>query len=198
MAQPLLQGVMRQIEDLAGRREREAMSDAELLDGFCLRREETLFAALMRRHGAMVLGVARRVLTSTQDAEDVFQATFLLLARKAGQIRKHRSIAGWLYEVARRLSLKSRAQSVSRSKRERIVASMPNNSTNVGTARSELHEVLDQALLQLPEKYRSVLVLCYLEGRTQEEVAKLLACPLGTVRSRLAQARNLLRARLAK
>jgi RNA polymerase sigma factor (sigma-70 family) len=198
MAQPLLQGVMRQIEDLAGRREREAMSDAELLDGFCLRREETLFAALMRRHGAMVLGVARRVLTSTQDAEDVFQATFLLLARKAGQIRKHRSIAGWLYEVARRLSLKSRAQSVSRSKRERIVASMPNNSTNVGTAWSELHEVLDQALLQLPEKYRSVLVLCYLEGRTQEEVAKLLACPLGTVRSRLAQARNLLRARLAK
>jgi RNA polymerase sigma factor (sigma-70 family) len=198
MVRPLLQGVMRQIEDMAGRHAQGTTSDTELLDGFFLRREEPLFAALMRRHGAMVLGVARRVLTNTQDAEDVFQATFLLLARKAGQIRKHRSIAGWLYEVARRLALKSRAQSVSRTTRERLAASMRNNSTSVAGAWSELHEILDQALLRLPEKYRTTLVLCYLEGRTQEEVAKLLACPLGTVRSRLAHGRKLLRARLEK
>src|SRR5438552_15111752 len=113
MAPSPLQGAMRQIQDFAGRQTWEAMTDAQLLENFLFRREEAAFAALMRRHGPMVLGVARRLLANTHDAEDVFQATFLLLARKAGNICKHPTVAGWLYEVARRLALKSRGRTVS-------------------------------------------------------------------------------------
>jgi RNA polymerase sigma factor (sigma-70 family) len=167
--------------------------DAELLRRFVAGRDEAAFEALLRRHGPMVLRVARRVLRSEPDAEDVFQATFLLLARKAGSIRRRDAVAGWLHGVARRLALHAQADRARRRAKESRAAR-----SRTDTAWSELDGVLDDVLAQLPEKYRTPLVCCYLEGRTQEEVAHLLGAPLGTVRSWLARGRDLLRRRLLR
>jgi RNA polymerase sigma factor (sigma-70 family) len=172
--------------------------DGQLLERFAVARDEAAFDALLRRHGPMVLGVCRRVLHDEHDAEDVFQATFLMLARKAGSVRKGESLGCWLHSVARRLAVKVRTQRKHRREREQQVAAMAKTVTNLEMAWRELQEVLDGALQGLPEKYRSALVLCYLEGRTQEDVARQVGCPLGTVRSRLAQGRKLLRDRLAR
>jgi RNA polymerase sigma factor (sigma-70 family) len=170
-------------------------TDAQLLERFVVCQEEPAFTALLRRHGPMVLSVCRRILHNDHDAEDVFQATFLILARKAGSIRKHESVGSWLHGVARRLSLRTRSRAESRKAREARAAERRGN---LEPAWTELNQVLDSALRALPAKYREVLVLCYLEGNTQEESARQLGCPLGTVRSRLAQGRALLRQRLAR
>jgi RNA polymerase sigma factor (sigma-70 family) len=198
MATPQLQGVLRHIRNLVGQESLSVVNDSLLLETFSNEHEEAAFAAILRRHGPMVLSVGRRVLHNQHDAEDVFQATFLLLARKAPSIRRHDSVSSWLHGVALRLALKLRSQNMRRQTRERQAADMRKKSPNLEAAWQELQEVLDQALQKLPAKYRTVLLLCYLEGRTQEEVAKQLGCPLGTVRSRLAQGRKLLRGRLAR
>lgn len=174
------------------------LPDGQLLERFADQREEAAFAALLLRHGSMVLHVCRRVLGRIHDAEDVFQATFLMLARKAGSIRKRDSVGCWLHGVAYRLAVRARGQARSRQARERQAANPRRAGAALGAAWLEVQSVLDEELQRLPAKYRDVLVLCYLEGQTQEEVACRLGCPLGTVRSRLARARTVFQKRLVR
>ncbi len=197
MVNAQLHGVLQYLGSLRDAQALTKASDAQLLEWFARRHEEAPFAALVRRHGPMVWSVARRVLTHVQDAEDVFQATFLLLARKAASIRKAESVGSWLHGVAHRLALKARLQQVRRRTREKRAADMRPTTTSEETSLSEVLAALDGALGELPEKYRAALVLCYLEGHTQEEAARRLGCPLATVRTRLARGRKLLRDRLA-
>jgi RNA polymerase sigma factor (sigma-70 family) len=171
--------------------------DADLLERFVRHRDEAAFATLMRRNGAMVLGVCRRVAGNLQDAEDAFQATFLLLARRAGAIRRKESLAAWLHGVARRTAQKARRAMLRRQQRERRAA-RPVDLTGARAACGDLEAALEDALLRLPEKYRTALLLCYLQGRSVEEAARELGCPRGTVASRLAQGRVLLRRRLVQ
>jgi RNA polymerase sigma factor (sigma-70 family) len=173
-------------------------TDGELLDRFVQGQEEEAFAALLGRHGPMVLRVARRVLGRVHDAEDVFQATFLLLARRARAIRNRSSVGSWLHGVAHRLAARARAQARLRQERERQAAERPAGGAASGQAWRELQELLDTELRRLPAKHREALVVCYLEGATQEEAARRLGVPLGTLRSRLARARGLFQKRLAR
>jgi RNA polymerase sigma factor (sigma-70 family) len=190
--------VLGRLRSLAAPVDNAANPDAELLSRFVSRLDETAFAALLRRHGPMVLRVARRTVKNQADAEDVFQATFMLLARKAASIRKPASLASWLHGVAHRLALKTRSHEARRKAREEHVAKLRPAPSRADSAWRQCEGVLDEALAQLPDKYRTPLVCCYLEGRTQEEVAQLLGVPLGTVRSWLARGRDLLRRRLLR
>jgi RNA polymerase sigma factor (sigma-70 family) len=190
--------VLRQLCSLTGPPPSAEVSDVQLLERFVARRDEAAFDLLLRRHGGMVLHVCRRVLRNPQDAEDACQATFLLLAQKASSIRKHESVAGWLYTVAHRLAVKSRARSWRRQAQERQAVDMRQHEAGLQAAWAELHAVLDDELGRLPPKHRAPLVLCYLEGKTHEEAARLLGCPVGTVHSRANRAREMLRKRLAR
>lgn len=176
-----------------------ALTDSQLLDRFLLEQDEGAFASLVQRHAAMVLGVARKVLHDTHDSEDVFQATFLVLAKKAGAVRRRRVLGGWLYQVAFRLALKAKDDKARRQVRERKVAEMAqavDESNPVDF--DELREGLAQELSGLPEKYRAPLVLHYLEGRTKKETADQLGWSSGTASGRLARARKLLKNRMVK
>ena len=161
---------------------------------------EDAFSELVRRHGPMVLGVCRHVLEHHSDAEDAFQATFLVLARNAASIRDHRVLANWLYEVAYRIAIRSRTRSAQRRSREKEVARMSALADGQvhDPAWTELRPVLHEEVNRLPEKYRKAVVLCYLEGRANEEAATLLGWPVGTVKGRLSRARDLLRSRLTR
>jgi RNA polymerase sigma factor (sigma-70 family) len=174
------------------------VSDRELLEAFSLRGEEAAFAALLRRHGPMVLGVCRRILGHEQDAEDAFQATFLLFARKASSIRKRESVASWLYAVAGHTAGRALRSAARRRAAESRVEVGHQPGPDFQVAARELQAVLDEELAALPEKHRAALLLCYFEGRTVEEAARELGCPRGTVASRLAGGRELLRKRLAR
>jgi len=179
----------------------EALTDGELLGRFLNRgasEAEAAFEALVRRHGPMVLGVCRHVLNGPQDAEDAFQATFLLLVRKAGTIRDREVLGRWLYEVAFRTAVRAKANAASRNARERQGAAMLATGHDQDVAWNELRPVLHEEIGRLPEKYRTPVVLCYLEGKTNEEVAALLDWPVGTVKGRLSRARDLLRSRLTR
>jgi RNA polymerase sigma-70 factor (ECF subfamily) len=176
----------------------EIHNDALLLERFASDRDEAAFALLVQRHGPLVLSVCRRVLGKVQDAEDAFQATFLVLARKAGSIRDPGLLGNWLYGVASRIARKARAGVSKRQMHEKQVRVLPSLQAPATAERSDVGPVLDEELARLPEKYRAALVLCYLEGRTNEEAARLLRWPTGTVKGRLARARELLRSRLAR
>jgi RNA polymerase sigma factor (sigma-70 family) len=181
----------------------ECVSDEELLDRF-LRGEslgaEAAFKALVCRHGPMVLGVCRQVLNQLDDADDACQATFLVLARNAGSIRQRRLLGRWLYEVAYRIAIRARMRTVRRKDQEReaAVTSDLARRPEFDPAWHELRPVLHEEVNRLPEKYRSAVVLCYLEGRTNEEAAEILRWPVGTVKGRLSRARELLRSRLTR
>jgi RNA polymerase sigma factor (sigma-70 family) len=171
-------------------------TDAQLLLRFVGQRDEAAFAAVVRRHGPLVLGVCRRILGDAHEAEDAFQATFLVLARKAGSIGKRGSLRSWLYGVARRTAVRARA-GVRRRRAlegEATEASVP-DATGAAAWR-DLRPVLDEEVNRLPDRYRSAVLLCYLEGKTLAEAAEDLGCPRGTVAARLARARNRLRRRL--
>jgi RNA polymerase sigma factor (sigma-70 family) len=174
------------------------LTDGQLLEGFLARREEAAFEALVRRHGPMVLGVCRRLLRHEQDAEDAFQATFLVLVRKAATIRPRDLVGAWLYGVAYRTAMKARTMTGRRRERERRAGVKPATEVTPEQAWEELLPLLDQELSRLPDKYRVPVVLCELEGRTRGEVARQLKIPEGTVSSRLATARKLLARRLAR
>jgi RNA polymerase sigma factor (sigma-70 family) len=175
------------------------LSDRELLQRFAARHDETAFQLLLRRHGPMVLCVCRRLLHNRHDAEDAFQATFLVLARKAASVRWRESIGTWLYEVAHRLALEARTRAYRRRAREdRVPNRGPAEDPLSEITGRELLAVLDEELVRLPEKYRAPMVLCCLEGSRGEEAARRLGCSLSTLRRRLVQGRELLRDRLVR
>ena len=174
------------------------LTDGQLLGCFIERRDEAAFAALVRRHGPMVLGVCQRVLGHHHDAEDAFQATFLVLARKAASLRARELVGNWLYGAAYRTALEARARIGRRRAKEKQVEDMPQPRVEPEAVWPELRPLLDQELDRLPEKYRTPVVLCDLEGRTRREVARQLKLPEGTLSSRLATARKLLARRLAR
>jgi len=175
-----------------------ALSDGRLLDRFVERREEAVFEAIIRRHGPMVCGVCRRVLRDHHDAEDAFQATFLVLARKSASIVPREKLGNWLYGVAYQTAMKARSQRTKRRGREAQVSDMPEPVAATHDPRNELAESLDRELSRLPEKYRIPVVLCDLEGRNHREAADQLGWPIGTVSSRLSRARALLARRLSR
>jgi RNA polymerase sigma factor (sigma-70 family) len=175
------------------------MTDGQLLECFLAHRDEAAFAALVRRHGPMVLGVCRRVLRNPQDAEDAFQATFLVLVRKAGSLRQRELVANWLYGVAYRAALETRAANASRRAKEKQVRDVPEPACQAeADVRHDWRPLLDRELARLPDKYREVVVLCDLEERKRKDVARQLNIPEGTLSSRLATARRMLGKRLAR
>ena len=174
------------------------LSDGQLLDRFIDRREEAVFEAIVRRHGPMVWGVCRRVLRDHHDAEDAFQATFLVLARKANSVMIREKLGNWLYGVAYQTATKAKAMRAKRRAREGQVSDMPEPMVVPDEPRDDLAESLDRELSRLPEKYRIPIVLCDLEGISRKEAARQLGWPIGTVSSRLSRARSLLAGRLAR
>jgi RNA polymerase sigma factor (sigma-70 family) len=190
--------VLGRFRSLFGRGTLSGMSEALLLERFITHGDEEAFEALVARHGPMVLGICRRMLDDPRDIEDAFQATFLVLVRKARSLRDRDLLANWLYGVAHRVATRARATAYRRRMRERpggeevAVASLPRED------RTELRAVLDDELVRLPDRLRSTVILCDLEGLPQEEAARRLGCPVGTVKSRLSRARDRLRGRLLR
>ncbi len=179
----------------------DGQEDAELLEQFVLHHDAAAFEALVRRHERLVLGVCRRVLRNAQDAEDAFQASFLVLARKAASIGRGAALAGWLHRVAFRVALRLRAQAAARKARplseaDGSAATTPDPAA--AAAWRELAPLLDREVYGLPARYHRPVVLCYLEGKSYEEAARQLGCSRGTVATRLNRARALLRRRLER
>jgi RNA polymerase sigma factor (sigma-70 family) len=172
--------------------------DDELLEQFVGQRDEAAFAALVRRHGPMVWGVCQRVLLHRQDTEDAFQATFLVLASKAGFITRRKLLANWLFGVARRAALNMRAMRARRARREQLCADPPDTPMMLEPSPNDARAVLDEELARMPAKYRLPLLLCSLEGMTHVEAGKHLGWPTGTVAGRLSRAKELLRSRLLR
>jgi RNA polymerase sigma factor (sigma-70 family) len=172
--------------------------DAQLLERFLKDRDEAAFELLLWRHGPMVLGTCRRVLGQAADVEDAFQATFLVLLRKARSVSRGEALGAWLYRVAYRVALRARAAARRRARREKPgldAAALP---APAAPAWDDLRPVLDEEVGRLPARERSAFVLCYLEGRTHAEAGRELGCPAGTVSWRVARARERLRGRLAR
>jgi len=174
----------------------DTLADRELLKLFARKNDGSAFRELVTRHGNMVRGVCLRVLRDPHDVEDAFQATFLVLVRKAASLRHPDLLANWLYGVAYRTALNAKAQAGRRRHYEREAASMSDTRLDHDELRQELLAALDHALESLPDKYRAPLVLCYLQGKTNEQASRQLNCPAGSMSSLLARARALLRERL--
>ena len=201
MANSSFSCVMQQLQKLIGGRRDSDRTDGELLECFVSRQDEAAFETLVRRHGPLVQRVCRRVLGDAHAAEDAFQASFLLLARKAVTIRARASVGGWLYEVAYHLAVRAKSNTARRAWHERQAAHMSLAETvdaNGAHDADEIQALLDEELRKLPEKYRTPLVLCYLEGKTNVQAARELNCPAGTMSSLLQRGRDMLRGRLAK
>jgi RNA polymerase sigma factor (sigma-70 family) len=191
-----LQAVVEFLHRVAGPSAEEA-ADGHLLRRFVTLHDEAAFALLLRRHGPMVLAVCRRMLRRSHDIEDAFQATFLVLARRAASIGHPHRLPNWLYGVAYRTALKARSLSARRHARERPLDDLDCPAPADGDA-PDLAALLHEEISRLPEKYRSAFILCYLQGKTTAEAGKELHCPRGTVLSRLAWARARLRGRLTR
>jgi RNA polymerase sigma factor (sigma-70 family) len=176
--------------------EADQMTDEVLLKRFVTQGDESAFEVLVQRHGKMVLGVCRRVLADVHDSEDAFQATFLVLVRKAAAIRRPELLGHWLYGAAYRAALEAKA--LRRRSRERQVAFMPEPIAPSATPTGDLQLLLDREISRLPDKYRVPIVLCDLDGRTRREVAQSLGIPVGTLSGRLTTARRKLARRLTR
>jgi len=211
MPQGQLGSLLQHLRQLIGGPAADA-PDGQFLRQFLDRQDEAAFAALVARHGPLVLGVCRRVLHDPHAAEDAFQATFMVLAKRAGAIQRPEALSSWLYGVAYRVAARARFQAKQRQTHETQVPAMSRAAADserdplrldtadplLEASRRELRSVLDEELNLLPEKYRMPMVLCYLEGKTNEEAAQQLRWTKGTVSGRLARARDLLRDRLAR
>src|SRR5262245_9295247 len=173
-------------------------TDGQLLGRFAEARDESAFAELVRRHGGPVLGVARRRLGDAHAADDVFQATFLILARRAARIDRHRPLGPWLYAVAYHLAVRAGAAEARRRRLERLAPPAASADPLAEVSGRELVGLIDTELNRLPEKYRHPLVLCGLQGLTRDEAARQLGWSAGAVKGRLERGRELLRARLAR
>lgn len=176
----------------------DGLTDGQLLGRYIAHRDEAAFAALVKRHGPMVLGVCRRMLGNAHDADDAFQAAFLVLVHKAGSLRSSEQVGNWLYGVAYNTALAARARRSRRRAAERQVDEMPEPTVAPPDDWAELRPLLDQELSQLAEVYREAVVLCDLEGKTRKEAARQLGVPVGTLSGRLTTARRELAARLAR
>ncbi len=191
--------LLHHLRRLAAKGQAQALSDQELLERFIACRDEAAFAELVKRHGPVVLSVCRSVLRHQQDAEDAFQATFLVLARKAASTRRPAVVGSWLHGVAYRLAHKARQQAVRRRQHERQTAERTPAATVMDDwTWGELRAVLHEEIERLPEKYRLPLLLCYWEGLTQEEAARRAGWTKASLRERLERAREMLRSRLVR
>ncbi|MGC8642033.1 MAG: RNA polymerase sigma factor [Isosphaeraceae bacterium] len=175
-----------------------SLSEWQLLERFVAHRDELAFEALVSRHGPMVLGICRRMLGNSQDVDDAFQATFLVLLKRAGSLGPGDAIAAWLHGVAVKVARQARSTAFRRRQRERTGIAFDVPSPDPVIDDPELRRVIDEEINRLPSKYRAPIVLCYLEGQTHEEAARQLDWPLGTVKGRLARARAQLESRLAR
>jgi RNA polymerase sigma factor (sigma-70 family) len=174
------------------------LTDGQLLECYLSCRQPAALEALVRRHGLMVWNVCRRVLGCDHDAEDAFQATFLVLVRKAASVHPRAKVGNWLYGVAHQTALKARATRAKRLARERPVSHTPDSPARSPGPWDDLHPLLDQEISRLAEKYRTAIVLCELEGKSVREAARQLGVAQGTVASRLSRARTILARRLAR
>ncbi len=194
----LQNSLLRHLRSLAAKQANSTLPDQQLLETFLTQRSETAFAALVRRHGPMVLSVCRRVLGNHHDAEDAFQAVFLIFARKAERIRKQDSVSSFLHGVAYHVATKLKLSATRRAARERTQARSAFDDPCDDLTWRELRSVLDEELTKLPEQCRTPLVLCYLEGKTQDEAVRLLGWSKSTFRRRLEQGRDTLGRRLTR
>jgi len=174
------------------------LPDGHFLQRYVTTRDEEAFTALVERYGSLVWGVCERVLRHSQDAEDAFQATFLVLARRAASLDGRGPLGNWLYAVAYRTAIKARQIKARRRARELQVLNMSTVLLREEEHWSDLRPLLDKELNQLPKKYRAPLILCYLEGKTQEQAARELGWPTGSMSRRMNRARELLQDRLEK
>jgi RNA polymerase sigma factor (sigma-70 family) len=193
-----LDNVLRHIRSLAAARPGRELPDRELLERFVTRHDQAAFTAIVERHGPLVLGVSRRILGNEHHAEDACQATFLVLAHKAASIRRRESLGSWLHGVAGRIARKLRADVRRRAARDVTEADAPQPDGTAEVAWREGLAILDEELSRLPTVYRSALVLCYLQGKAQDEAARELGCTPGALRARLLRARACLHARLLR
>jgi RNA polymerase sigma-70 factor (ECF subfamily) len=195
LASASLNRVLSRLRDILGRRDADEQTDGHLLELFLSQREEYAFELLVRRHGPMVLGVCRRILGNDHDAEDAFQATFLVLVRRGDRVRPRSQVGNWLYGVAYRTASELRRAAARRRWREAQVMPRTQPAEDVW---AEVRPLLDGELNRLPDRYRMPLVLCDLEGMTRKEAARQLGWAEGTVSSRLSRGRELLARRLKR
>ncbi len=196
MSNAPLQRVANYLCKLSSRHLAETMSDRELLERFIAGQDEAALAAIVARHGRLVRAVCRRVLRQDADADDAFQATFLILLRKAGSIGKRESLASWLHGVAHRVSLRAKAELNREHRLARLNLHQSSSDGMQPIFLRELEHHLDQAVRSLPERYRASFILCCMHGKSYAQAARLLGCAEGTVSSRVVRARERLRASL--
>jgi RNA polymerase sigma factor (sigma-70 family) len=193
-----LDAVVLHIRKLACKATTGSLPDGQLLERFTGQRDESAFAAIVHRHGPMVLGVCRSVLHNWHDAEDAFQATFLVLARKAASIDHPGALGSWLYGVAYHVAIKAQARAARRRDHERRKTTMPAEDLVLDMTVRELRRALYEELERLPQNLKQPLVLCYLESMTHEDAARQLGWSKGKLRGRLNRGREVLRARMAR
>ena len=186
------------IRHLIGSLSAAGLTDGQLLERFLANRDETAIEMIVRRYGSLVLGVCRRVLHNAHAAEDAFQATFLVLVRKAPSLDRGKPLGSWLYTVAYRLALTARANEFRRRRCEGTAARSRPTASGAAPCPSDLLVALEEELNRLPPKHRAALVLCYLDGKTNDQAAAILGCPRGSMAARLARAKERLRQCLAR
>ena len=192
-------GLLNVIRKLAARAQPAGVSDAQLLERYCKQRDQGAFELLVHRHGPMVLGACRRVLQDEHRTEDAFQAAFVVLARHAGRLGSRECVGGWLYTVAVRIALRARQMQAARTGRERPMDDSPETSRPHDDAENrELKQVIDEEVSRLPARQQRPFVLCYMEAKSHEEVARELGVTAHQVRARLQRARLRLQRRLAR
>jgi RNA polymerase sigma factor (sigma-70 family) len=197
MATTQMDTVIRHLRRAFLRQDGAGTTDGQLLASFIDQKDEAAFEALVRRHGPMVFGVCRRVVGNHHDAEDAFQATFLVLARKASSVKPRERVANWLHGVALRTAMKVKAMTAKQGEREKHMTAMPEPEAAQQDQWRDLQPLLDQELNGLPENYRLPILLCDLEGKTIKDAAQQLGWPQGSLAGRLARGRKLLAKRLA-